>query len=107
MSRYKPNHKDFGRFMLSLQVQKPIDKVAEAVKADAIENTPEATGAMKADYEVNRIAPVTVNKSPRVAAEVRNSNAAAPAVEFGGKRNKPERPLGRAAAKHGDVRGAG
>jgi hypothetical protein len=107
VSRYKPDHKGFGAFMLSLQMQKPITEVAEAVKVDAIENTPEQTGAMKADYKVNKIAPVTVNKDPRVAAEVRNSNPAAPAVEFGGKRNKPVRPLGRAAAKHGDVRGEG
>jgi hypothetical protein len=106
MSRYKPNHEDFGRFMLSMQIQKPITAVAEAVKADAITNTPEATGAMKSDYEVNDIN-VTVNKGPRAAAEVRNSNPAAPAVEFGGKRNKAVRPLGRAAAKHGDVRGEG
>jgi bacteriophage HK97-gp10 putative tail-component len=106
MSRYKPNHEDFGRFMLSVQMQKPITAVAEVVKADAVENTPEATGAMKSDYEVNDIK-VTVNKGPRVAAEVRNGNPAAPAVEFGGKRNKPVRPLGRAAAKHGDVRGEG
>lgn len=104
MSRYEPDHKGFGRFMLSLQVQKPITKIAEAIKADAIVNTPEATGAMKSDYEVKDIK-VTVNKGPRAAAEVRNSNPAAPAVEFGGKRNKAVRPLGRAAAKHGDVRG--
>lgn len=106
MSKYVPDHKGFGAFMLSLQMQKPITQIAEAVKADGIENTPEATGAMKSSYEVNEIDPVVVNRSPRVASEVRNRNAAAPAVEFGGKRNKAVRPLGRAAARHGDTRGA-
>jgi len=107
MSRYKPNHKGFQEFMLSRQMQKPVTQVAEAVKDDAVDNTPEATGAMKGSYEVKEIEPVVVNHSPRVASEVRNSNPAAPAVEFGGKRNKAIRPLGRAAAKHGDVRGEG
>lgn len=107
MSTYKPNNKDFGRFMVSRQVQQPVNAVAEAVKARAVDLTPEATGAMKAAYEVNEIAPVAVNSSPRASAEVRNSNPAAPAVEFGGKRNKPVRPLGQAASEFGDVRGAG
>lgn len=107
MSEYKPDHKGFAAFMRSAQMQAPVTKVAEAVKADAIVLTPESTGAMKSSYEVKEIAPVVVNRTPRVAAEVRNRNAAAPAVEFGGKRNKAVRPLGQAAAKHGDVRGAG
>lgn len=107
MSRYQPDHASFARFMVSRQIQKPIHDVAEAVKADAITLTPEATGALKSDYKVNDIAPVTVNGAPRAASEVRNSNPAAAPVEFGGKRNAAVRPLGRAAAHHGDVKGAG
>lgn len=107
MSTYKPNHKDFGRFMVSRQMQRPVHEVAESVKDRAVDYTPEATGAMKSEYEVNDVAPAVVNGEPRATSEVRNRNAASPAVEFGGKRNTAVRPLGRAAAEHGDVRGAG
>lgn len=106
MSTYKPDHESFGRFMLSMQMQKPVTAVAEAVKAVAVERTPKATGSMASSYEVNELPAVTVAGSPRVASEVRNSDEAAPAVEFGGKRNEAIRPLGSAAADFGDVRGA-
>jgi hypothetical protein len=102
VSTYKPNHKDFAAFMMSRQIAKPVEEIAEAVKGVAIPLTPEKTGAMRSKYEVSEIAPVVINGSPRRTFEVRNADPAAPAVEFGGKRNKAIRPLGRAAALFGD-----
>ena len=105
LSKYVADHESFGRFMLSRQMQKPVTEVAEAVKAVAVANTPKATGKMADSYDVNELPAVTVAGSPRVASEVRNEDDAAPAVEFGGKRNKAIRPLGSAASLFGDVRG--
>lgn len=103
MSKYKPNHKDFGRFMVSRQMQRPVREIAEEIKADAVANTPEKTGDLKNSYEVNDITVVAgAPASPRASAEVRNSDPAAAPQEFGNKHLKGVRMLGKAASRYGD-----
>lgn len=102
MSTYKPNHKDFGRFMLSQQIKKPIREIAELIKADAISGTPVLTGDLASSYDVNDVTPVVAGGNPRAAMEVRNSNPAAAPQEFGNKHVKGQRMLGKAASRFGD-----
>lgn len=106
MSRYRPNRDGFGAFMVSQQMQKPVTEIAEAIAVDAAADAPKKTGALAAGFEARPTAPTVVNGAARVSAEVRNEDPAAAPNEFGGKRNKANRTLGRAAAKYGDVRGS-
>lgn len=101
MSRYVPNHKDFARFMVSRQIQKPVNQVAELIKADAIADTPTDQGDLVAGYEVSEIT-VPINGDPHAAAEVRNRDRAAAPQEFGNVHLKGVRMLGKAASKYGD-----
>jgi hypothetical protein len=105
VSRYVPDHKGFAEFMVSPQVEKPVVAVAEAIKVEAIDGTPVKTGALADGYEVNVIAPIVVNGTPRASAEVRNSDPAAAPQEFGNKHVKGHRMLGKAASRFGDQRG--
>jgi hypothetical protein len=101
MSRYKPNHKSFARFMVSEQVREPVRKVAHLIEADAKADTPVRTGELASSYEVNDIT-VPINGDAHGAAEVRNTDRKAAANEFGNKRMPGRRMLGKAASKYGD-----
>jgi hypothetical protein len=105
VSTYRPNHSDFGEFMLSQQIKRPTKEIAELIKLDAISETPVKTGDLADSYEVNDVTPVVAGGNPRAAFEVRNRNEAAAPQEFGNKHVKGQRMLGKAASKFGDQRG--
>jgi hypothetical protein len=105
MSRYQPNHGDFGKFMLSQQIKRPTEDIARLIALDAEANTPVKTGDLASGYEVNDVTPVVAGGNPRAAYEVRNRNEAAAPQEFGNKHVKGQRMLGKSASKFGDQRG--
>lgn len=105
MSTYKPNHEDFGKFMLSLQIKRPVRDIAVLIEMDAEANTPRDTGELADSYEINDITPIVAGGNPRAAFEVRNRNRAAAPQEFGNKHVKGKRMLGKAASRFGDQRG--
>jgi hypothetical protein len=105
--RYKPNHSDMRRFLNSKQAQDPVVAVAKDIAAAAKANSPRSDqpGDHMADkFEVERVK-LPVSGEPRGAARVTNSDPAAVPNEFGGKRNRAHRMLGRAGALFGDTRG--
>lgn len=103
---YKPNHKSFGRFILSDQARKPAIEAARRIAARAAETAPKQTGRLAAGYKVNdKTAPVVVGGNPRVGAEVYNSEPHAAAHEFGNARTRKKRILGKAGAAFGEARG--
>lgn len=78
--RYRPNRKEFGAFMNSLQVLAPVmaicgDIAAEAARTDGT--------TIAADYHAVPGQPVVVAGNRRVTGEVRNDNPKAAAYEFG------------------------
>lgn len=103
---YKPDHKGMQEFMLSEQARQPCVEVAKqivmnlAVKVKRSPGTGDVDGHLADSYKVNEhSAPVTLGEAPRVGAEVYSEHPAAAPEEFGGKKNKPRRWLGRAGAK--------
>ena len=109
---YKPDHKSFGRFILSEQARAPAVAAARDIALLAAATTKRGTGEgphLADGYKVNsKTAPVIAgDATPRVGAEVYNSTTKegqtesyAAAHEFGrgvGDRKSP-RPLGRAGA---------
>ena len=105
MSRYQPDHRSFGEFMLSRQIKAPVTDIARLIALDAATNTPRDTGDLASSYEVNDATPVIAGGNPRAAAEVRNRDRAAAPQEFGNKHVKGKRMLGKAASRFGDQRG--
>lgn len=104
---YKPDHKGMQEFMLSEQARQPCVEVAKQIVADLAVKVKRSSGTGGADghladsFKVNEnAAPVTLGEAPRVGAEVYSEHPGAAPDEFGGKRNKPRRWLGRAGAKY-------
>jgi hypothetical protein len=102
---YKKNLPEMQKFMLSEQARKPCVEVAQAIVAQlaaTVTRSSDTKGTHLADdYHVNaQSAPVVLGEAPRVGAEVYSSNAAAAPEEFGGRKNKPRRWLGKAGAKY-------
>ena len=106
---YKPNHKEFGEFMLSEQARDAAVEAAHniAILAGIIVTGEHSTGKTAESYKVNEnTAPVTVAGNPRVGAEVYSDEPAALAQEFGNARTRnPKRPLGKAGAALGELAG--
>lgn len=110
---YKPNFSSFGRFMRSDQVRRPVDRVAHDIADRAAKYSPRRKhgiappGTALADrYRVKTEAgEITVDGHLRVKVEVFNSAPSAAPNEFGNKRNKRHRMLGRAGADFGDFKG--
>jgi len=113
---FRPDHKSFGKFIMSTQMRKPVVEVAHEIAHAAAYYTPEKKGkgvvpdgtALKDRFEVNEEAgslEVGPLNAPRVKVEVFNSARSAAPNEFGGKRNARHRMLGRAGAAFGDFRG--
>lgn len=102
---YKPNHKDMALFMNSEQARKPAIEVAQAIVADLKSTvkrsaSEDSDGHLADSFEVNRTTPaVEIGGNPRVGAEVFSSHPAAAPEEFGGRRNRARRWLGKAGAK--------
>lgn len=111
---YKPNHKSFGEFIKSDQVRDFTVEVANDISTEARKLAPRRKnrgvvpdgGAAMADrFEVVREAGfMKVSRSVRVKVDVINSAPSAAPNEFGGKRNKRYRMLGRAGAMFGDFK---
>lgn len=78
--RYRPNHKEFGSFMNSLQVLAPVMAICSDI-ADEAARTDGTTIA--ADYRAVPGQPTVVAGNRRVTGEVRNDNPKAAAYEFG------------------------
>ena len=68
---------------------------------------PKGSGKLAESYKVNEHAePKTVAGNPRAIAEVYSDDAAAAPQEFGNKRvRNPSRPLGKAGAEIGEMKG--
>lgn len=105
---FKPDHKDFGRFILSEQARDPAVAAAKDVAKLAAANSAAAHGSgdLASNYKVNgKTAPVVVGGNPRVGAEVYNDKRYAAAREFGRGRKNGTRALRRAGAAVGELKG--
>lgn len=120
---YRPNNRSFGAFMRSSQAREPVIEAAQDVADLAGEYAPRRKdkgrvpdGAAMADsFKVNK-QPVQVPYTPgqmvvgisrpnaRVFVEVYNERPSAAPNEFGNKRNKRHRMLGRAGAAIGEFK---
>lgn len=109
---FKPDHKSFGEFILSEQVRDVTTDVAQDIADLAGQLAPRRKhgqapdGTSMADrFEVKREAgTIKVGRNVRVKVEVFNSARSAAPNEFGGRRNKRHRMLGRAGATFGDFK---
>jgi hypothetical protein len=101
-ARYKPNHKEMAKLMMSDQMRQPTIDAAEdmVVMLAATVHRSSGAGPHLADsYKVNRDAPpVVVNGSPRAGAEVYSEHKGAAPDEFGGKRQPAKHWLANVAA---------
>lgn len=114
-TRYVPNHRSFGAFMKSEQMRDVTADVAEDIADVAKELSPESSRGgeqdgrrMKDQFKVVREAGLMkVGGNLRVAVRVVNPARSAAPNEFGTKRNKRHRMLGRAGAMFGDFKPEG
>lgn len=110
---FRPDHTDFGKFILSDQVRDAVAEVAHDIANRAGELAPRRKsrgrvpdGAAMADrFKVNKAAGVIkVERNVRVKVEVWNDARSAAPNEFGSKNNTRHRMLGRAGAEFGDFK---
>lgn len=114
-TRYVPNHSSFGAFIRSDQVRDPTEQVANDIAALAKEYSPESSRGgdqvgrrMRDQFKVEREAGlIKVAGNLRVRVIVSNNARSAAPNEFGTRRNKRHRMLGRAGAKFGDFKPEG
>lgn len=103
---YRPNNESFGEFMVSEQMRDVTAEAAGDVVAIVREIAPRSDGPgphMADEYHVDREAGERrIGRNIRVRVDVFNTNPAAAANEFGTRRNRRSRPLGRAAALVGE-----
>lgn len=114
--RYVPNHREFGQLMLSDQIADLARTAAEDVVTVAKGISP-VSGDDDDDRYIDHFrvesTTVTINGSPRAAADALNDSEYAARVEFGGGEGRPQggshgppqRILGRAGAIVADYRG--
>lgn len=115
VTRYVPNHRSFGAFIKSDQVRDPVAEVAQdiALAAKALSPTSSRGGdqegrRMKDQFKVNKAAGlIKVAGNLRVKVEITNDARSAAPNEFGTKRTKRHRMLGRAGAAFGDFKPEG
>lgn len=110
---FRPNHKEFGQFILSDQMRDVTAEVALDIAVLAGQFAPRRKNrgqvpdgtSMAERFRVNREAgTLKVERNLRVKVEVYNEATSAAPNEFGGKRNKRHRMLGRAGAAFGDFK---
>lgn len=114
-ARYVPNHRSFGAFMKSDQIRDPVAEVAEDIAALAKEFSPTSQRGgdqegrrMKDQFKVIKNAGLMkVSGNIRVKVEIENNARSAAPNEFGTRRNKRWRMLGRAGAAFGDFKPEG
>jgi hypothetical protein len=112
---YKPNFRSFGEFIRSSQVRKPTAEVARAIARRAGELSPRRKhgvappGTALADrFRVDPEAgEIMVDRALRVKVVITNDAPSAAPNEFGNKRTKRHRMLGRAGADFGDFKPEG
>ena len=113
--KYVPNHRSFGAFMRSDQMRDVTVEVAEDIRALAKEFSPQSTRGgtqeglrMRDRFEIIRNAGLLkVGGNLRVLVEIENDARSAAPNEFGTRRNKRHRMLGRAGAAFGDFKPEG
>jgi hypothetical protein len=113
--RYVPNHPSFGAFMKSDQVRDPTAEVAEDIALLAKEFSPQSKRGgdqegrrMRDQFKVVKNAGfIKVSGNIRVKVEVENPARSAAPNEFGTRKNKRYRMLGRAGAVFGDFKPEG
>ena len=107
--KYIPNYEEMQKFMLSPQARQPCIEAARDIVADLKvtvtrsnrERSDDGVGHLADSYEVNENStPVTLGDAPRAGADVISDHPAAIPEEFGGRRNRPRRWLGKAGAKY-------
>lgn len=108
-SGYKPDHRGIGRFMVSEQARRPAIRIAHKIVPVAKADTPVQDGVLINSYEVDERPPnvFVLPGGYRSVAKVVNTAPHAAAVEFGNKRSRARRMLGRAAARFGDYQSTG
>jgi hypothetical protein len=103
---YKPDHKSFGAFMLSEQARDPAVEAAHNIVILAQSRAGKDSGKTAESYKVNENPPpVTLQGNPRATADVYSDHINATRIEFGNKRTKAQRPLGKSGAEIGEMRG--
>lgn len=113
--KYVPNNRSFGAFMRSDQMRDVTEKVAKDIAALARQLSPQSKRGgdqqglrMRDQFRVKRNAGLLkVNGNLRVRVLVENPARSAAPNEFGTRRNKAYRMLGRAGARHGDFKPEG
>lgn len=113
--KYVPNHPSFGAFLRSDQVADPAAEVAEDIAALAKAFSPESSRGgdqegrrMKDRFEVERnVGLIKVAGNLRRFAIVSNNARSAAPNEFGTRKNRRHRMLGRAGAAFGDFKPEG
>lgn len=113
--KYVPNRPSFGAFMKSDRMRDVTERVAKDIAETAKELSPESSRGgdqdgrrMKDQFKVVRNAGlIKVSRDRRVLVLVVNNARSAAPNEFGTKKNKRHRMLGRAGAKFGDFKPEG
>lgn len=113
--KYVPNHRSFGAFMKSEQMRDVTVEVAEDIVPVARSFSPVSKRGgdqegrrMRDQFKVVREAGfIKVSGNLRVLVEIVNDARSAAPNEFGTKRNKRHRMLGRAGALFGDFKPEG
>lgn len=114
-ARYVPNHRSFGAFMKSDQIRDPVAEVAEDIAALAKVFSPTSKRGgdqegrrMKDQFKVKKSAGfMKIDGNIRVKVEIENNARSAAPNEFGTRRNRRWRMLGRAGAWFGDFKPEG
>jgi hypothetical protein len=114
-AKYVPNHRSFGAFLRSDQMRDVTEEVAKDIAGLAKEYSPESSRGgdqdgrrMKDQFVVERQAGLLkVGGNLRVQVIVSNNARSAAPNEFGTRRNKRHRMLGRAGAAFGDFKPEG
>ena len=108
--KYKPNHKEFGAYMMSEEARKAPIEVAKQIVEDlrvSVKRSTRDHPHLADSYRVNaESGPVVFDGNPRVGAEVYSDHPAAAPEEFGGSKNRSNRWLGRVGAKYHVAKGA-
>lgn len=104
---FKPDHKEFGRFIMSEQARQPaVEAARDVAKIAAANEIAAGSKEHAANFKVNdKTPPVTVAGNPRVGAEVYNDDRHSAVREFGRKRKGGTRALRRAGAVVGELKG--
>lgn len=113
--RYVPNHRSFGAFIKSDQIRDPVAEVAEDMAEAAKGFSPESQRGgnqdglrMRDQFSVEKNAGfIKVAGNIRIMVEIFNPARSAAPNEFGTKKNKAHRMLGRAGAMFGDFKPEG